>query len=125
MSQTMYTRHQDIPQKYRRAILDESGESRIHRVSLEECNEIIADFEALETENENLKKFKLEVKRFENDIVHEYIFNNYRESLIALDRELDYSISTPKDIVAVISQNGRPVRAYVKGEIIVSRSMYE
>lgn len=119
----LFKSYADIPANYRRVILDETGEKRVKRVPLEVCNEIIQEYQELETENERLKEFELQVQRT-NGSIRVSKYSRLSDALVALDRELDYT-TNQKSITAVITQAGRPIRGFLNGQILTPWSMYD
>lgn len=108
----MYKKHEDIPAKYRRVILDETGLKRVSKVSLEECNEIITDYIEFETTNESLRNYEILVSK--NGKKAKYVFVEPEEALRKLDEIVGY-FSKDRNVTAVLKQADRIVRAYVKG----------
>lgn len=119
----MFKTYEEIPAKFRRIILQETGETRVRKVPMALCIEIIEDHLAYEKENEELKNFELHVQR-KGERVRKMTFDNYKDAMVALDREIDYKLST-RDVVAVITQAGRPVRGFKNGQVMTPQSIYD
>ena len=108
----MYKTHEEIPAKYRRVILDETGLKRVSKVSLEECNEIISDYIEFETTNESLRNYEVLVSK--DGKKAKYVFVEPEDALRKLDEIVGY-FSKDQHVTAVLKQADRIVRAYVKG----------
>ena len=54
-----YRRHEDIPAKYRRIILDETLSKRVSKIPLTTCNEIIKEHLEEEEVMESLRDFEV------------------------------------------------------------------
>lgn len=117
-----YGCHAEIPTDVRRFILRETGERRVKRVSIELCNELANEFFEYEEENEKLKDFELHFQRKGGNVVVKK-YQSYKDAAVALDREIDYNISC-KDVTAVITQAGRPLRGFENGRVIFEKSIY-
>ena len=120
---TTYHSYDQIPAEVRRYILDETGERRVKRVNLDLCSELATDYYQYATEEESLKKFQLHFQR-RDGVVNVKSYDNYKSAALALDKELNYNINSNRDLTAVITQNGRPVRGYENGQVLFSRSIY-
>jgi hypothetical protein len=118
-----YGCHAEIPTDVRRFILRETGERRVKRVSIELCNELADEFFEFEEENERLKDFALHFQRRGEKSPTVQKYQSYKDAAVALDRVIDYNISC-KDVTAVITQAGRPLRGFENGRVIFSRSIY-
>ena len=108
----MYKTHEEIPAKYRRVILDETGLKRVSKVSLEECNEIISDYIEFETTNESLRNYEVLVSK--DGKKAKYVFVEPEDALRKLDEIVGY-FSKDRNVTAVLKQADRIIRAYVKG----------
>ncbi len=123
MEEVTYNSYDQIPAEVRRYILDETGERRVKRVTLDLCSELATDYYQYATEEVSLKKFQLHFQRLDG-VVNVKNYDNYKSAALALDKELDYNINSNRDLTAVITQNGRPVRGYENGQVLFSRSIY-
>ena len=110
----MFISYDEIPANYRRIILQESGYKRLKNVPIELCNEIIEDHLQYEKDMEELMNFEVHYQKPGSPEVSE-VFKTSKEAFVALDRAMDYDITTP--IVAYIKQADRLVRAIINGKI--------
>ena len=115
--------HKEVPTKYRKYLLEETGERRIKGIDIRLVNELCDEFDDNETENEKLKDFKLHVQSRPGAEVRVLQFGSFKDAEVALDRELGYTLQNKK-VTAVITQAGRPVKAFERGRILTTRSMY-
>jgi hypothetical protein len=118
----IYKSYKEIPNHYRKMILEETQEKRISSVPLIECNEMILEFQETEKENETLKNY--EVVTYKNGAERVYKYDNAETAFIQLDRVIGFD-EHDKSIVAVVKQAGKIIRAYVKGQYVEqSNSIY-
>jgi len=118
-----YYEHKEIPQEFRRAILDQSGENRIHKVPIETCNQIIEDIENWEAEAQKLQEFEVRYQ-YATGPEQSIFTQGVWDANIELDRITEYGEN--KSVTAVLLQAGRPIRGYVKGRTIHDNSsIYE
>jgi hypothetical protein len=107
----LYKTHKEIPTIYRRAILEETLEKRVAKVPLTLCNEIIKTQIENEEENATLKNYEIEfIKNGEHkkiDVV------GRQQTLVWLDRILDYGENKDPNVVIAVSQAKRLVDGYV------------
>ena len=108
----MYNSHDEIPAKYRRVILDETLLKRVAKVSLEECNEIIADFIEFEESNKSLQKYEVIVSK--NGRTAKYEFVEPDDALRKLDEVIGY-FTKDRNVKAILKQADRIIRGYVNG----------
>lgn len=119
----MYKAHRDIPNNYRRIILDETLATRVSQVPLSVCNEIIEQYEQKELDNESLQSFEVIVVRDGKRTVQR--FKDSERAYVALDRAIGYDVHDT-GVTAVLQQAGRLIKAYVKGQWIKgSVSIYD
>lgn len=112
----MYKNHADIPNKFRRLILDETLQKRVSKVPLKVCNEIIQNAIEEEQENETLKNYEVE---YIKDGIHQVEEASDRQSaLVIVDRVLDYGDSDDKNIMIAVRQAKRLIAGYANGEWI-------
>lgn len=105
-----YSFHKDIPNKYRRAILDETLQKRVSKVSIGLCNEIIEEFILSEQENDTLKNYEIEYKKGNK---HETLeVEGRKRTLVMLDRILEYGENKDPSVVIAVRQAGRLVSGY-------------
>lgn len=107
-----YYDHKEIPQEYRRAILDQSGENRIHKVTIEKCNEIICDLKNWEAEAQKLMNYEIRYQ-IDNGAEQTVKVDGWQQAFVELDRVTEYGEA--KNVIAVLLQNGRPMRGYQNG----------
>lgn len=110
----MFNDYAEIPANYRRIILQESGYKRIKNVPIALCNEIIEDHVQYEKDMEELMNFEVRYKKPGSPEVNE-VFKTSKEAFVALDRAMDYDLTTP--IVAYVKQADRLVRAIINGKV--------
>jgi len=110
----MFKTYEEIPANYRRIILQETGYKRVKQVPLELCVEVITDHLQYEKDMEELMNFELRYKKPGCAEVNE-TFKTSKEAFVALDRAMDYDLSTP--ITAYVKQADRVVRAIVGGKV--------
>jgi len=112
----MYTDHKAIPTKFRRAILEETLEKRVSKVPLSLCNEIIDRILEEEAENATLKNYQIEyIKGSKRDKISAV---GRQETLVWLDRILDYGENKDPSVVIAVSQAGRLINGYLNCEWI-------
>jgi hypothetical protein len=108
----MYKSHKEIPTKFRRAILEETLEKRVSKVPLALCNEIIARSLEDEAENATLKNYEIEyIKGGKRERIEAF---GRQETLVWLDRILEYGENKDPDVVIAVSQAKRLIDGYVK-----------
>lgn len=109
----LYNSHKEIPLKYRRIILDETLQKRIAKVPLKVCNEIIENHLEEERENESLKHYEIEWMNSEG---HQGIIQieGRQNTLVELDRILDYGENTDLSIKIVVRQAKKPIAVYAQ-----------
>jgi len=108
----MYNSHDEIPAKYRRVILDETLLKRVSKVSLEECNEIIADFIEFEESNKSLQKYEVIVSKAGRTAKYEFVEPD--DALRKLDEVIGY-FTKDRKVQAILKQADRIIRGYVNG----------
>ena len=123
MEEITYHSYDQIPAEVRRFILDETGERRVKRVNLELCSELAMDYYQYSQEEAELKRFQLHFQRSDG-VVHVKNYDNYKAAAVALDLELGYNVTSNRELTAVITQNGRPVRGYENGKVLFRHSIY-
>ena len=107
----MYANYKEIPADHRRIILQETGETRVKHVPLDECNYIIEDYLR---EDAELKQFTIEAVKDGKRIVREA--NSYEEADLISDEIIEFG--DRPDVVMIVKQNDRFVRGYVKGRMV-------
>ena len=107
----MYANYDEIPADHRRIILQETGDTRVKHVPLDECNYIIEDYLR---EDSTLKCFTIEAVKDGNRLFYEA--NSYEEADLISDSIIEFG--DRPDVVMVVKQNGRFVRGYVKGRMV-------
>lgn len=110
----MFKNYEEIPANYRRIILQETGYKRVKQVPLELCVEVISDHLQYQQDMEELMNFELRYKKPDCEEVNE-VFKTSKEAFVALDRAMDYDITTP--IIAYVKQADRVVRAIIGGKV--------
>ena len=108
----MFKDYKDIPAKYRRVILDETLLKRVSKVSLEECNEIIADFIEFEESNKSLQKYEVIVSKAGRTAKYEFVEPD--DALRKLDEVIGY-FTKDRKVQAILKQADRIIRGYVNG----------
>jgi len=108
-----YSFHKDIPNQYRRAILEETLSKRVSKVPISLCNEIINRVIEEETENETLTNY--EVEYFKNGVTKTIEVKGRQKALVECDRILEFGDNKDKSIVIAIRQAKRLVSGYVNG----------
>lgn len=110
----MYTKHSDIPTAYRRIILEETLSKRVSKVPLSLCNEIIENHLEDQAENNTLKSYQIEfVKEGKHGIVET---EGRQNTLVQLDRILEYGENKDPKVVIAVRQNGRLISGYINCE---------
>lgn len=118
-----YYDHKEIPPAFRRTILDQSGENRIHKVPIEVCNQIIEDIENWNAESQKLQEFEVRYQ-YATGPEQSIYTHGVEHAHIELDRITEYGEN--KSVTAVLLQAGRPILGYVKGRTIHDNSsIYE
>ena len=115
----MFKSHKEINNDYRKIILEETGEFKIKDVPLLICSEIIKEYlEIEETFYVELTRFTIEAIKDGERFVRSV--SSLKESEHLLDEIIEFGYR--KDVIAVIRQNDKVVRGYIKGEFIYPAS---
>lgn len=118
-----YRRHEDIPAKYRRIILDETLSKRVSKIPLTTCNEIIKEHLEEEEVMESLRDFEVIIVKNGKKVVMRS--KDPGSALAELDKAIGY-LEKDVSVVAVLRQAGRLIKAYVKGQWVYGRvSIYD
>ena len=116
--------YNEIPPEIRRYILDESGERRVKRVTLEKCSEYAREFYELKEQESRLRDFELHVQR-DGCPLEVKKYQDFQSVIVAFDREIGYNIGS-RGVTMVITQAGRPIKGYMNGRVIERRtSIYD
>lgn len=111
----MYDKHSKIPVKFRKIILEETGEFRLKDVSLPVCNEIIQEtIEFEKTSFEKYSKFQIEALKGGKRIIRSA--TSLKDAECIMDEIIEYG--EQKNVIMVLRQGERLIRAYLKGEVI-------
>lgn len=103
--------HKDIPNKYRRVIIDETLTTRVSKISLAVCNEIIDKHIEEEEENETLKHY--EVEWLKNGKKGKKVIEGRQNALIEVDRILEFGECKDPTVVIAVSQAKRLIQGYI------------
>lgn len=109
----MYRSHKEIPQKYRRIILEEVFEKRVAKVPLATCNEIINNYLAEQEEMESLKDFRVVAVKAGQK--HQGQFKTLQDAEVMCDRLIEYGENLT-DVQIALYQAKRLVRVFFKSE---------
>jgi len=116
----MFKTHKEIPNKYRRVIIDETLTTRVSKIPLATCNEIIQKHIEEETENESLKDFKVEWLK--NGKRGERFVQGRQNALIECDHILEFGECKDPTVVIAVSQAKRLINGYLNGTWIFPES---
>jgi len=108
-----YRFHKDIPNQYRRAILEETLLKRVSKVPIALCNEIIERTIEEEEENETLTHY--EVEYYKNGKTKSIQVKGRQKALVECDRILEFGDNKDPSVVIAIRQAKRLVSGYVNG----------
>lgn len=112
----MFRSHKEIPNKYRRIIIDETLTTRVSKIPLATCNEIINKHIEEEEENETLKHYKIEW--IKNGKQGSKTVEGRQPALVEVDRILEFGECKDKTVVIAVSQANRLINGYVNGKWI-------
>jgi len=107
---TYYNNHKKIPLKFRRVILDEMLVTRVSKVPIEVCNEIIEQYVYEDENDESLRDF--EVEWIKEGKANSMNFNSYQDALVQVDKVLEYGENRDSEIMIVIRQAKVLLRGY-------------
>jgi hypothetical protein len=88
METVRYTDHREIPQKYRKIILEQVFVKRVAKVPIATCNEIINEYLEEQQELESLKDFK--VVGIKDGKVYRGQFKDLKSAEVFVDRICEY-----------------------------------
>jgi hypothetical protein len=111
----MYASHKEIPNTYRKLIMEQTLEMRVKDVPLAVCNEIIREHKEMEDSFfEEYTKFTIEAIKDGRRI--EISCNSVDEADDIMDEIIEFGDRS--DVIMVLRQNDRLIRGYLKGQVI-------
>lgn len=111
----MYASHKEIPNTYKKLIMEQTLEMRVKDVPLAVCNEIIREHKEMEDSFfEEYTKFTIEAIKDGRRI--EISCNSVDEADDIMDEIIEFGDRS--DVIMVLRQNDRLIRGYLKGQVI-------